>query len=549
MSSAKNAYAPLLTFLMIAASTSGASADQPGWQHEPVDLRMPGGQRIRGIRYPADQPLPIARREADTAGRRVRRTLVPPDRAARLRGPAEGATGPILALTIDSPPIDGFVPWIAMVASNERLGELELDAVPTTTVGGTTLHPDPMENQFAIGILDTGAGASVIGNANATTLGLFGANLVSNNTIEVTGVTGSVEARVSEPIGVFMAGLDSITGGLMDTTDVAGATNFSVLVGQTPPVGQPDLVTAIGTPLAVFYTSAIHTDEPLTVSHGGDDFTGPRVEFFEQDDPNIPQYPNLIPLELRPLGSISVQYIPCLDILGGCSGGFDTPSAPSVLIGISSQSLFFVSSVDMAHEGEEAIDRDRFMFDTGAQVTVVGTRIAARLRLDPAQPDFEVDIEGVTGDVVIRPGFYVDAVDIPALGQWLSLTNVPVVYLDVASPEGGTLDGIIGMNLFTQANFILRGGGFSLGPDPTVEFAILPPEIVDVDYDNDGDVDQDDFGHFQVCVSGSGVTQTEQACLDAMLDGDADVDLDDFGMFQTCQSGPTVPADPNCTSS
>ncbi len=110
------------------------------------------------------------------------------------------------------------------------------------------------------------------------------------------------------------------------------------------------------------------------------------------------------------------------------------------------------------------------MLDTGAQVTVIGSRMAARLRLRPDEFDFEVEIEDVTGTVVMYPGFYIDSIEIPALGDWVSFTNVPVVLLDVSSPEGGTLDGIIGMNLFSDFNLILRGGGLSLEGDPSLEF-------------------------------------------------------------------------------
>jgi len=69
----------------------------------------------------------------------------------------------------------------------------------------------------------------------------------------------------------------------------------------------------------------------------------------------------------------------------------------------------------------------------------------------------------------MAPGFYIDTLEIPALGRWFRATNVPVVLLDIASPEGGTLDGIIGMNLFVDCNLILRGGGLFLDDDPKLE--------------------------------------------------------------------------------
>jgi hypothetical protein len=35
-------------------------------------------------------------------------------------------------------------------------------------------------------------------------------------------------------------------------------------------------------------------------------------------------------------------------------------------------------------------------------------------------------------------------------------------------------------------------------------------------------------------------------CLDADLNGDGDVDADDFGIFQGCLSGANQPPDPTC---
>jgi hypothetical protein len=119
--------------------------------------------------------------------------------------------------------------------------------------------------------------------------------------------------------------------------------------------------------------------------------------------------------------------------------------------------------------GSYSIDfLDGFMFDTGAQVTVISRTIASGLHLNLNSPDFPVEITDVTGEVTIAPGFFIDSLVIPADGEWLEYTNVPVVALNVNSPEGGILDGIIGMNLFVDLNFVINGGGFS--DVPTLEF-------------------------------------------------------------------------------
>lgn len=57
------------------------------------------------------------------------------------------------------------------------------------------------------------------------------------------------------------------------------------------------------------------------------------------------------------------------------------------------------------------------------------------------------------------------------------------------------------------------------------------------DFDNDGDVDLEDFNHFDFCFSGPGISQDDPACQDARFDGDGDVDMVDFGIFQQSMGG------------
>lgn len=69
------------------------------------------------------------------------------------------------------------------------------------------------------------------------------------------------------------------------------------------------------------------------------------------------------------------------------------------------------------------------------------------------------------------------------------------------------------------------------------------------DLDGDGDVDLEDFGTFQTCLSGPGIVQTNPACVAARLEGgDLDVDQNDVAKFIAClaRSGPNIPADPTC---
>lgn len=70
--------------------------------------------------------------------------------------------------------------------------------------------------------------------------------------------------------------------------------------------------------------------------------------------------------------------------------------------------------------------------------------------------------------------------------------------------------------------------------------------IVRPDFDQDGDVDLVDFGHFQRCLTGAGVAVLDPDCFDCMLDEDADIDMDDYAIWYNCLSGPGIAPSPGC---
>jgi predicted aspartyl protease len=465
-----------LVLIVVFCSVSAGGANRPGWQRHEVDWRMTGGARIKAVDYPQDRPPPTFTKQPPYRPKTLRKKVLPPEAASRLASLAQqSATAPIFATVVDSPPLGGFVPWITLAITDKRFDETSMifEAVPESPVTGEYMTANP-DADYAIGIFDTGASAHVISHTAAAQASLSGPYLTSN-IIEISGIVGSVDAWVSQPVGIFVDGIGAIepNGLLYDTSGMVGEWNTAVAVGDA--VGSPNLPTAIGSPLSVYYAAEFRNERQLFLTHNYEDFNGPDIIFYDREDPYIPLYPNIIPLELRPLGGVNVQYIPTIDPFNP----FEFPPAsPSVIIGNLSQSIFFVHSVDLYEADKSAIDKDRFMLDTGAQVTVVGSRIAARLKLDPDDPNFELPVMGITGETVIAPGFYIDAIEIPALGEWLSFTDVPIILLDVSSPEGGTLDGIIGMNLFVEFNFVLRGGGLFLQDDPTLEFGPIHYHII-----------------------------------------------------------------------
>jgi hypothetical protein len=66
------------------------------------------------------------------------------------------------------------------------------------------------------------------------------------------------------------------------------------------------------------------------------------------------------------------------------------------------------------------------------------------------------------------------------------------------------------------------------------------------DMDDDMDVDLEDWGQFQRCLTEAGTAQTASECDAAHLDSDDDVDAADTGVFLSCLGGPDGPIPTGC---
>ena len=144
----------------------------------------------------------------------------------------------------------------------------------------------------------------------------------------------------------------------------------------------------------------------------------------------------------------------------------------------------------------------RMLVDTGAESSIISSNMAASLNL-PLEPDFTAQICGVGGASEV-PGYYVDYVRINAQGGTLEFSHVPFVVLDMESSEGGSLDGILGMNFFWNRNLVLEptttGSAFLHVSDP------VPYAYIDLNFD-----DAVDVADFAIFASAWGATPADPA--------------------------------------
>jgi hypothetical protein len=451
-----------LLCLLLSVSVAAAAVDSNGWQRQQVNWRVTSRSRVKAIRYPADKP-PTTLNQHRRNQARVRIKEITPSAAT-------AAAGTVLAAVIDSPPTAGFVPWVVISVTDQDAGG-DFDAYFSDSVIGNHLTVNP-QSDYAVGIFDTGAGSDIISNNDAVKTGIYDAGMVTSLEVDLTGASGTATAYTSDPLGIFIAGLDILepNGLLLDDSKMLGEYNVSLIVGDS--VQSPNLPTAVGMPLAVYCSAAFCNNREFSATLDGNDFNSPYIRFYGLGDPCTPSYSNLIDLQLRPTDASAVQYFPC-DLLGLCGDEPDgTPVYPSMIWGLLyNQSVYFLPWVNIADGNDSKDGLDGFMLDTGAQITVISRTLASGLHFDTNDPEFQAEIQDVTGKVTPEPGFYLDSLEIPADGQWLEYSNVPVVVLNVSSPEGGNLEGIIGTNLFVDLNYVIKGGGLQAqGYSPTLEF-------------------------------------------------------------------------------
>lgn len=93
----------------------------------------------------------------------------------------------------------------------------------------------------------------------------------------------------------------------------------------------------------------------------------------------------------------------------------------------------------------------------------------------------------------------------------------------------------------------LQAEGTAVTQSVVVNLTVQPPPFAVCDFDQDHDVDMIDFGRFQACMTGPGVSQTIPACAGARLDDDDDVDQADVSRFLSCLGGADVVVNTSCS--
>jgi len=420
---------------------------------------------------------------------------------APAEGPEAGAAMQIAAEpgSRPQPPVAGFSPLIAIATSDKRdADDFNFEHSLAGSYVGRPLHA-PAEENFIVGLLDTGSVVDLMAGDSADILGLKGHYLTASE-FPVGGVSGEMNTVITQPIGIFAAGLGAIKAdGKLDLSQLVGHTNVAALAA--PPIqceNGEEVSGVVGTPFLAFYTTIIRVDQPCKVVVRGKTHISPDVTITDFYEPDANEYPRQIPIELGGLSPVTTASYYAFPDLSDWESILDVwePIIPTLLsmaaMWLPTGGAFF-TELDVL-QGEpgpmNSLRTMRVMVDTGAQSSIMSSTIAAKLNL-PRKPDFTAEACG-PGGLTTVPGYYVDYVRINAMGGALEFAHVPFVVIDMESPEGGPLDGVLGMNFFWNRNIVLEptgaGAGFLHVSDP-VPYAYIDLNLNDV-------VDMLDFAIF-----------------------------------------------------
>jgi len=458
-----------------------------------------------------------------------------------VRKDAGSVAGVSISYPHPRPRFVGFSPLVAITTSDKRGSLIELDFEHDIENGyiGNPLNGSADEN-FVVGILDSGSVVDLAAGQGATTLGLTG-QFLTENIIPIGGVGGTIDALITQPVAFFAAGLSHIDQrGRLDLNAVVGHSNVAAVAAPPIGCGEEVITAVIGTPFMSFYNSVIRVDTPRKVLINGIMYMSPDVSLqsgFADID-----ITHSIAMEIGGLTIVTTaSFFPDFEFL-------ETPIIPTLLsltpVSIPTGGVFFINV--LAQQGEPDFNNFptsmRMMLDTGAQGSIISPAMAANLSL-PLEPHFTVDVCGIGGLETDIPGYYIDYIKINALGGALEFSRVPVVVLDLQSPEGDSLDGVLGMNLFWNRNVAfepsLTGSAFFSVSDP------IPVAFGDTDVDFD--VDHLDAAYFLGCMTAPNSSMASPECLHLDIDEDDDVDIYDFAAFQRCFSGFDVSANHTCS--
>ena len=328
-------------------------------------------------------------------------------------------------------------------------------------------------DRAALGIFDSGASAVTFAGQDQE---FFGMGEIGSIPIKVPGgamaegIGGSIVGDVSEPGIIYSDGMHSFD---LSFDDI-GFPQFNIALSPTA-LETPDIQAFVGTEESPLLPTITGTPA-LKASPKYPDGAAAHVEMLGAMLDFSDIFPDLIipfpDLNFAHPGK-SIVYDPANTdihdtvVFPLIPFGGDNSDNPGDLI--TESLLWLIPNVSGTYDNITS-STGSFLFDTGAQLSVISTDMALSLGLNLDAPTTSIDVQGVAGTTTI-PGFTLDTLDMLRTdGGILQFTNVPIYVLDVAPG----IDGIFGMNLMNVANEFVFDPHSPNGPQLSIAYFANP---------------------------------------------------------------------------
>jgi len=325
----------------------------------------------------------------------------------------------------------------------------------------------------ALGIFDSGASAVTFAGQDQE---FFGMGEIGSIPIKVPGgamaegIGGAIIGDVSEPGTIYSDGMHSFD---LSFDDI-GFPQFNIALSPTA-LETPDIQAFVGTEESPLLPTITGTPA-LNASPKYPDGAAAHVEMLGA----MLDFSDIFPGLILPFPDLNFAHPGELIIYDPANTDIhDTVVLPLIPFGgensddpgdlITESLLWLIPNVTGTYDNITS-STGSFLFDTGAQLSVISTDMALSLGLNLDAPTTSIDVQGVAGTTTI-PGFTLTTLDMLRTdGGILQFANVPIYVLDVAPG----IDGIFGMNLMNVANEFVFDPHSPNGPQLSIAYFANP---------------------------------------------------------------------------
>jgi hypothetical protein len=246
----------------------------------------------------------------------------------------------------------------------------------------------------------------------------------------------------------------------------AGSENLPSIVGT--PINEKSVTNPFGLATVMDQTGYQVDLGALDSAFAGIPFNLPDVRFTTPGNPNALVVPDE---DLSKMYDVATIPLSLVGVSNLANPGLEISAAPNPVQ--NQTSVAYTSEVPGS--SQVSVSNQSFLFDTGAQLSVISTAIAAELGLTDIEgnpivtPHDFIDVQGAAGSESSLPGYILDSLTLPRTDDgFIQFTDVPVYVLDI----GFGIDGILGMNLFNGADSFVYDPYHPDGAQMSVRFLI-----------------------------------------------------------------------------